>query len=171
MSEKEQEEMLAIQTSRFGELSVPKSSVIEFPSGLVGMGECKSFVLLEYKAPFSWLQSVENPSLAFVVIDGSEFISNFGMRIPKDSRECDFKDDDEIASLVIITVRPNPKETTANVKGPLFVNLRNRRGVQWIYDDSRLSARYPLWSEEKGAEDNASPAKSTTPGGNDSGQK
>lgn len=149
MSETEQEPTLTIQTSRFGELSVPASSIIEFPSGLVGMGESKRFVLLEYKAPFSWLQSVDNAGLAFVVIDGAELVSAFNMAIPRDSKEFDFKADDEIAVLVIITVRPNPKETTANLKGPLFVNLRNRRGIQWIYDDARLSARHPLWSEEE----------------------
>ncbi len=49
---------------------------------------------------------------------------------------------------MIVTVRPDPSLTTANLKAPVFVNLRNRKGVQVIFDDPRLSTRHPLWSSE-----------------------
>jgi flagellar assembly factor FliW len=42
--------------------------------------------------------------------------------------------------------------TTANLKAPIFVNLRNRKGVQIIFDDPRYSTRFPLWSENKEGE-------------------
>lgn len=151
---------ITIKSSRFGELTVPAETVIEFPSGIIGFPRHKSFVMLEHKPPFSWLHSVEDESLAFVVVDGLEFGSAYQLPPPVGDRMIDLREDDEYAILVIVTVRSDPRDTTANLKAPLFVNLRNRRGVQVIYDDARLSTRYPLWSDEaKNGEGDKDPDK------------
>jgi FliW protein len=52
--------------------------------------------------------------------------------------------------------------TTVNLKAPLFVNMRNRRGVQIIIDDARFSTRHPLWSEDS-AEEGKAENKDATP--------
>jgi flagellar assembly factor FliW len=129
-------------------LDVPADSVIEFPAGIIGFPSAKSFIMLEHKPPFSWLQSTQDPDLAFVVVDGFEFGQQFDVKPPVGHRETDFREDDEYAILIIVTVRPDPRMTTANLKAPLFVNMRNRRGLQVIFDDPRYSTRFPLWSEE-----------------------
>lgn len=150
MSDEKQleQDMLTFQSSRFGEIAVTAESVIEFPVGLVGFGRAQRFVLLEYKAPFSWLHSVEDPNLAFVVVDGFEFGKKHSLKAPMGDRTCDLQETDEYAILIIVTVRGDPRLTTANLKAPLFINLRNRKGVQVIYDDQRLSTRAPMWEEE-----------------------
>lgn len=141
--------MISVPSTRFGDLLVPADSVIEFPAGLIGFPRAKKYVLVEHKRPFSWLHSAEDPNLAFVVVDGSEFGNQYNLKPPLGDRECDFKEDDEYAILVIVTVRPDPTMTTANLKAPLFVNIRNRKGVQVIFDDSRYSTRHPLWDEKE----------------------
>jgi flagellar assembly factor FliW len=83
------------------------------------------------------------------VVDGFEFGQQYDLRLPFSHRDCDFRDDDEYAILVIVTVRADPRLTSANLKAPLFVNIRNRQGVQVIYDDPRYSTRFPLWSEDQ----------------------
>lgn len=132
-------------SARFGELTVPSDSVIEFPLGLIGFPNYRRFVLLEHRSPFSWLHSIDEPALAFVVVDGFEQSQFYNLSSPFSVKECDFCDTDEYAILIIVTVRPDPNQTTANVKAPLFINVRNRKGVQVIYDDSALSTRHPLW--------------------------
>lgn len=144
--------MIALKSSRFGELEVPADSVIEFPHGLIGFPNANRFVMLEHKPPFSWLHSVDDPSLAFVVVDGFEFGPSYDVKPPYNNRECDFRQGDEFAILVIVTVRPDPKATTANLKAPLFVNLKNKRGAQVIFDDARYSTRFPLWADSDSAE-------------------
>ena len=147
--EQNQEAMLTINSGRFGALSVPADSVIEFPSGMIGFPHHHKYVLIEHKHPFSWLHSVEDANLAFVVVDGAEFGEKYSLKPPVGDRECDFREEDEYAILVVVTVRPEPTMTTANLKAPLFVNIRNRRGVQVIFDDSRYSTRHPLWTEQQ----------------------
>ncbi len=142
-------EMITFQSSRFGEMSVPANTVIEFPVGLVGFPENKRFVVLDYKDPFSWLHSLDDPSLAFVVIDGSQFGDSYSVTPPMGEATCEFKKDDEVGVLVIITVRPDPSMTTANLKAPIFVNMRNRKATQIIFDDPRYSTRHSLWQPDE----------------------
>lgn len=142
-------EMMQIKSSRFGDLEVAKETLIEFPTGLIGFPRAHNFIMIDHKPPFSWLQSTEDENLAFVVIDGFEFGQAFDLKPPIGDRDCDFKPEDEYAILLIVTVRPDPRQTTANLKAPLFVNIRNRKGVQVIFDDARYSTRHPLWSEDE----------------------
>ena len=152
MSEElEKQDLITVPSSRFGDLEVPADSVIEFPAGIIGFPSAKSFIMLEHKPPFSWLQSTQDPDLAFVVVDGFEFGQQFDVKPPVGDRDTDFREDDEYAILIIVTVRPDPRMTTANLKAPLFVNMRNRRGLQVIFDDPRYSTRFPLWSDEASA--------------------
>ncbi|NMC61928.1 MAG: flagellar assembly protein FliW [SAR324 cluster bacterium] len=150
-SETGAKEMIVIKSSRFGDLEVAKETLIEFPTGLIGFPKANTFIMIDHKPPFSWLQSAEDPNLAFVVIDGFEFGQAFDLKPPLGDKDCDFQPDDEYAILLIVTVRPDPRQTTANLKAPLFVNIRNRKGVQVIFDDSRYSTRHPLWTEDAAA--------------------
>jgi flagellar assembly factor FliW len=142
-------ELITFKSSRWcGELEVAASSVIEIPSGIIGFPHSTKYVMLDHKYPFSWLHSIEDPSLAFVVVDGFEFGKQFEATPPLYEKDIDLRDDDEFAILIIVTVRADPRMTTANLKAPVFVNMRNRRGVQVIIDDARYSTRFPLWNEE-----------------------
>jgi len=144
-----QGETVTVVSSRFGELTVPVDKIIQIPAGLIGFPKAQRFFMLEHKVPFSWLQCVDDPNLAFVVVDGFEFGDNYNIRPPIGDKECDFKEEDEYAILVVVTVRPDPRLTTANLKAPVFVNLRNLKGVQVIFDDPRFSTRYPLWADDE----------------------
>jgi flagellar assembly factor FliW len=138
-------EMFTFISARFGELEVGRDTIIEFPQGLIGFSNYRNYVLLDHKEPFSWLHSIEEPSLAFVVIDGFQFGKMYDLSIPARVKECDFQEDDEYAILIVVTVRESLALTSANIKAPLFVNVRNRRGVQVICEDPKLSTRYLLW--------------------------
>ena len=149
------ESMITVNSSRFGEMTVTESSLIQLPAGLIGFPRFTKFVMFEHKPPFSWLHSVEDENLAFVVVDGFEFGKEYDVKPPKSDKDCDFREDDEFAILVIVTVRSDPRMTTVNLKAPVFINMRNRRGVQIIIDDARFSTRHPLWSEESATEGEA----------------
>ena len=73
-----------VETTRFGAIDVENSSVIEFPEGLLGFGECKRYVLLDHpggNGPFEWLQSTERPEIAFCVIDPVQFKPDYRIAV------------------------------------------------------------------------------------------
>jgi len=157
MSEEQSDKpTIMVKSSRFGDLSVPADSVIELPSGLIGFSKTQRFVMLEHKPPFSWLQSVDEPELAFVIVDGGEFGEEYRIDAPYGDKDIDLLESDDFAVLVIVAVRPDPKDTTANLKAPVFVNLRNRKGVQIIFDNPAFSTRFPLWVQENASENDGS---------------
>ncbi len=147
------EETIVVKSTRFGELEVPAWSVIEFPAGLIGFPRFTRYVMFEHKPPFSWLQSLDEPDLAFVVVDGFEFGDSYKVKPPENDKDVDFAEGQDFAILVIVTVRPDPKDTTANLKAPLFVNVESRKGVQVIFDNPNFSTRFPLWAQDQGAQD------------------
>lgn len=140
----QQTDTIVVQSSRFGDLVVPADTIITVPAGLIGFQKDQKFIMLEHKAPFSWLQSVDDATLAFVVVDGFEFGDAFKVDPPIGDKDIDLNEEDEYAILVIVTVRNDLSETTANLKAPIFVNLRNRKGVQVIFDNPAYSTRTPL---------------------------
>jgi len=152
---------LVVKSTRFGELVVPADSVITIPSGLIGFPRHHTYVMIDHKPPFSWLHSVEDPNLAFVVVDGFQFGEKYNVAPPMGDQDSELKEGDEYAILVVVTVRPDPSQTTANLKAPVFVNIRTRRGLQVIFDDPRYSTRFPLW--EPGKEGEVATAGLTAP--------
>lgn len=152
MSEEEEQDIgptIVVKSSRFGDLTVPADCVIEFPSGMIGFPKYTRYIMLDHSPPFSWLQSLDSPDLAFVVVDGFEFGDQYSVKPPYNEADIALTEEDEYAILVIVTVRSDPRDTTANLKAPLFVNLKNKRGVQIIFDDAQLSTRFSLWVEEE----------------------
>jgi flagellar assembly factor FliW len=62
---------MKIKTLRFGELVIAERDIIEFSPGLLGFEDVTRYVLMDIaKIPdFKWLQSVDNPDLAFLLVD------------------------------------------------------------------------------------------------------
>jgi len=101
-------------------------------------------VLIDHKpgSVFRWLQAVEVPSLAFVVIDPTAFVPGYPVeQVRKMIGFCDLQDDEEIAVLAICTVPPAPDEPTANFLAPLGIGLRSRRGAQVVLHDCGFDTR------------------------------
>ena len=80
---------MKIKSRPFGEIEIRDEDILDLPDGLIGFEEYTRYVLLSIpeEAPFSWLQSVEDPGLAFVVINplevfGEKFKPAFLSRIP-----------------------------------------------------------------------------------------
>ena len=165
----EEKGTIKISTSRFGDFDVDVSTIIDVIGGVIGFPGVSKFVLLEYNPPFSWLQATENADLAFVVVNGAEFGDNYRFPVPYGDRDLDLKEDDDIAVVNLVSVRPDPSMTTVNLKAPLIVNLRTMKGRQIVLDDPRFPMRFPLWANdeqqqiaaesEEGAPEEAEPAE------------
>ena len=146
-------EIIKIQTTRFGALEVAKDTLIDISAGLIGFPNFRYFVLIEYTAPFSWLQSTEAPDLAFVAVNAAEFGDEYRFDLPLQDRALELTESDEVAIFNLVTIRPDPTLSTVNLKAPVIVNLRNRKGKQIILDDPRFPTRMPLYAqpEEEGS--------------------
>ncbi|MCB0359578.1 MAG: flagellar assembly protein FliW, partial [Bdellovibrionales bacterium] len=77
---------------------------------------------------------------------------HYSVPLPIGDRDLDLGKDDEVAIINLVSVRPDPTQTTVNLKAPVLVNLRNMKARQLVLDDPNFPTRYPLWAspgEEK----------------------
>ena len=140
---------MKIETSRFGTLDLVEDKVIHVPSGLFGFPDSKRYTLLEHRkgSPFVWFQSVDNGSLAFVLIDPLLVKPDYEVRIsPEDINELQLADaPDGIQTLVIVNITSGEKmELTVNLLGPIVINTKKKFGKQIILSDSDYSLRHPI---------------------------
>lgn len=139
---------VSVETRNFGTLVVQPDQILEFRPGLLGFADYSRYVLIERRqdAPFLWLQSVERPDLAFVVVDPVLFFPHYQpARRPQVLKEVEAQSPEEVRVLVIVTIPPGrPQEMTANLMGPLVINVKTRRGRQVILDEAHFSHRQAL---------------------------
>jgi flagellar assembly factor FliW len=138
---------MQIRTLNWGELEIPDDQAIHLPEGLLGFEELHRFVFLDIEEfrPFVWLVSVDDPELSFAVADPCHFHPGAYPVTLSDADETllDLEAGDSVAVFVIVAVSPKG-EVTANLKGPIVLNMRNRRAKQLVTYGSSLSVRQPI---------------------------
>lgn len=138
--------MIKISTKRFGEMEFSEDSVVRVIGGLIGLSGYENFIIIRYEddSPFYWLQCVDEPELALVMVNPLLFKPDYDPPVPMSvTQELDIQAAGEMSVFVIVTIPAgNPQDMTANLLGPLVVNPRSRRARQLVLDDRLYSHRY-----------------------------
>lgn len=135
----------------FKELVYSKEDIITFPSGIPGFEKNKQFVVVtipEY-APFEWLVCIDGTHLRFAILNPLLFEPEYAPNILKEHLgELAIGRAEDILLYVIVTIRDNPLESTANLIGPVVINRAKKIGKQIIIDDERYSTQEPILRKE-----------------------
>jgi len=150
-----------VQTSRFGAIEIRNESLLTFPATIIGFPESTRYVILDHDrdVPFKWLQSVDEPHVAFVIMDPALFKPDYRVEIDQaDIPELNPQDESELVLFVILTIpSADPKGITANLRAPVIVNHKTRTAKQIILKDE-LPTRFPLFEGERRQGVNPEPA-------------
>ena len=143
---------MKLNTRNFGELDIDEEKIIAFPEGLPGFEEEKEFIIInndDEENPFCWLQSVNNPDLAFVIVNPFLIFSDYSVDISETVQEkLKIKDEKDVAVYSIVVVPEDLKKMTANLLGPIVINIRERLGKQVILDDPRYTTKHYIFPQE-----------------------
>lgn len=134
-----------VRTTRFGTVQIADDRVITFPKGLLGFSEHKRYCLLEpaEDSAFFWLQSVDDPTLAFVVTDPSLFVPEYSVPIRSEQMgELGLSKLED--AQVFVIVNKVDQALTGNLQGPLVINTLTRRGEQFVLAEKRWTTRHAL---------------------------
>ncbi len=128
--------MIKVNTLRFGELSIKEDKIITFKDGIPGFPESRRFIILDHRdTPLKWLQSIDEPELAFLIAEASVVDSNYKVNLDKsvlDYLEFDEKDD----VVIFLILRVEDGKVIANFNGPLVFNANKMLGAQVVIDRS-----------------------------------
>ncbi|MCS7065044.1 MAG: flagellar assembly protein FliW [Fimbriimonadales bacterium] len=142
---------MELHTTRFGTITIDEQDIVAFPDGLVGLSHLKRFVLIRHSddSPFRWLQSVDEPNFAMLIIDPWFFRPDYEVMLSDvDVERLQLSDEAIRWVYVTVSIPPGkPHAMTANLLAPIVINGNARCGRQVILDDERYSTRHPILQE------------------------
>ncbi len=143
---------MKIGTRKFGEIIIDEKKILTMPEGLPGFPGFDRFVLLEDEktAPFCWLQSLDEPDLALVIMDPLVFMPDYKLGLEEfimERKWTGVKEDDLLVYVVVnISGEEEDKKITANLMGPLVMNSKNNEVIQVVLSDADYSYQYDILS-------------------------
>ena len=139
---------MLIKTTRFGQVQINESDLISFNDGILGFNDLKKFVLLDDPNDdiFAWLQSCDEPGIAFPVLEPELFTQNYKINLAKaDFDSLKLQAMDKTRLFCIVTIPEDPTKMTANMKAPIVINITERMARQCVLQDNNMAIREPIF--------------------------
>lgn len=135
-----------IESTRFGAISVPDESVLEFPNGLIGLGGSRYTLLARSdEAMFVWLHAVDDPAIAIPLTNPWKFFEDYAVDLSDaDVERIGITDPAEAQVYVTVRAAEAIEDFTANLRAPIL--LVSGRGYQVINQAPDMPVRVPLLS-------------------------
>lgn len=128
---------MTFTTMRFGEITCSEEQMVRFPEGILGHVDRTRFVLVddERTAPFQWLVSAEDPSLALTVLDPALVLDGVdGTLLPAEGQ----------TTFIVATEGSGQVAWWLDLRHPIIIREQGRTGRQVTLDDAGLPARFPV---------------------------
>lgn len=131
---------------------VPKGDVeIRFPNGIIGFPELTAFQLLEPPDayPLKFLQPTGRDDIHFVCIDVAAIRQDYQVSLSdEDARALAIEAPSDAMILALVVVPRDPRQMTANLAGPILINLKTRQGRQIVLATEKYPLKYPVFSDK-----------------------
>ena len=139
---------MEITTSRFGPIEIVAEDAIRFPAGLLGLEDCREWVLLADRRndAVAWLQSIERPEVALPVVSPRRFVPGYQMRVARHELASVGLSDAKAAEVLVI-VGKRDRSVTLNLKAPLVINLERCVGRQ-VVTNGDLPIRFEVGGQQ-----------------------
>jgi flagellar assembly factor FliW len=139
-----------IKTGRFGQITVGENETVVIPQGILGFPEYRKFCLVDPgdETLILWLQSLENPDIAFPLLEPKIFRPEYAARLSAaELRELKLENVNQSAVFGILTIPEDVTQMTANLKAPLVINLKEQLGKQVILQENEYSIKHEMFKE------------------------
>jgi flagellar assembly factor FliW len=132
--------------TRFGEVEYDPENLLRFPEGLIGFEDLRDFIVMPNakEGPLFWIQSVDDPAVAFVLTDPTNFFPDY-VALPdrNEQKKLGMGEQGECYALTIVTVHPD-RQVTLNLAAPVLFSPGSNRALQVIVENAQYQSRTPL---------------------------
>lgn len=137
-----------VKNINLGTFTVDNSQKIIFEEGIFGFEHIKEYYLIDANlAPFMLLQSIEDEAIGFIVCDPFLFFPDYEFDLSDDAKEkLNLEKSDDLLVLVIITLADKIEDVSANLVGPIIINIKNHRALQYIINNPKYNTKHFLFS-------------------------
>ena len=120
---------------------------ILFEKGIPGFEDYKYFNvnIVKDNEKFYSIVSKEDDNIGFISISPFEIKKEYEIDLDDEVvKELDIKTEKDVLVLCLITLGKTLKDSTANLKAPIIINIKNNRGKQLILQDDKYKIKEPL---------------------------
>lgn len=146
---------MKIETKFLGSVEIEEESILTFEEGIPGFEESKKYVFLplENESPFGILQSTEHIEVGFVVAFPFLFKKDYAFDLSEpDKKALQIKDESDIITYAIVTLKEPFETSTLNLLAPLLINIKEKIGKQIVLQDNeKYALRHPIGTLEGSA--------------------
>lgn len=143
-------ETFTVENPQLGTLTIDPDKVTTFPEGIIGFEDLKQFAIIdleEYK-PFQWLLSIDDPEISFPIISPLLVVDTYEPNISRaEAHNLGEFTDTDLLLYAIVTIRPEMKKITANLKGPIIINQKLRLGQQIVLADDKYLTNHDFFKD------------------------
>jgi flagellar assembly factor FliW len=139
-----------VKTGRFEQLTIDDGDVITIPAGVLGFPEYTRFCLVDPadETLILWLQSLDNPDIAFPLLEPKIFKTDYSVRLSAaELRELKLENVNQSAVFSILTIPADVTQMTANLKAPIVINLRENIAKQVVLQENEYSIKSLMFKE------------------------
>ncbi len=138
---------MIISTIRFGDLKISEDKIITMEKPVLGFEQLKRYCIIERDdcEPFLWYQSLENPAVAFLIVNPIIFYPEYSIEVnPKEIEELLVNDVKTVETYVIVTIPQDQQRMSVNLKGPILINTESRLAKQQVMVNSDYRVKHYL---------------------------
>ena len=120
---------------------------ILFEKGIPGFENYRYFNvnIVEGIKRFYHIVSKEDSNIGFISISPFDIKKDYEIDLDDEFiKELDIKDEKDVLVICLITLGKSLKDSTANLKAPIIINIKNNRGKQLILQDDKYKIKEPL---------------------------
>lgn len=147
---------MEIETTRFGRVEIDENLIITLPEGMLGFEDFKRYIILDHfdrESPFKWFQSIDDPSLAFVITDPLIFVPDYRAKIhTEELKSIELSDAATAITVVIVNIKRDHSEITINLQGPVIINPEKKLAKQAILRTDNHAVRHVIFSKQANQE-------------------
>ena len=142
---------MRVQTKFCGEVEIEDDKILELPNGIIGFENFNQFTIIydiddDSQTRISWLQSVEEPTLALPVIDPLAIVPEYAPMIEDELLSpLGNPADADLLFLLVMTVPADMTKVTANMKAPIIINTEEKKGVQLIVENADYPVKFNIY--------------------------
>ncbi len=137
--------------TRFGEIEYQPENLLHFPEGLIGFESLHDFIVMpnQKEGPLFWIQSIEDPQIAIILTDPSNFFPDYQVVPDQQERQkLQLAEDDPCFALAVVSVNPE-RQISLNLAAPILFAPASNRAMQVILEGTKHQIRTPLPTVEE----------------------
>lgn len=133
-----------------GKMIYEENEIISFERGIPGFDYLRKFIIKEVgeDSPFGILQSIEDKDIGFIIISPFMINNSYEIKLNEEIlKNLNIEKEEEVVLYSLVTLSEKAENITANLKAPLVINIKSKKGEQYILDKEEYKIKTKVFND------------------------